>query len=278
MIAEIHHKSPLTTSEDFLTADVFSAFRYLPVTEGLIGWLHLNPDLAKNIPVPQESAAAVYHFWSLGNTREPDVLIELIIDEVTYHIVVEAKYLSGPSDGEIIAADGDDETVMMGNQLADQLRDLDIGHYTIWQGGTRRTRKLLSSEPAHRLLIYLTAHPLRPKAELNRSQQLYPTGADRLFWMSWYHVDDYLRSNFTKFSEFPYRNIVSDLLLLLGMKGFASFRGVTRPIVANVPPGAFWQDRRQPLPVFNGIVHPPVLQLPTNGRFFRGTTSGAAHE
>lgn len=275
MIAEIHHKSSLTTSEDFLTADVFSTFRYLPVTEGLIGWLRLNPGLAKNIPMPQESAATVYHFWPLGNTREPDLLIELIIDEVTYHIVIEAKYLSGPSDGEIIEVDHDDETIMMGNQLADQLRDLDNGRYTVWQAGSRRASKMLSSERVHRLLIYLTAHPLRPKAELNRSKQLYPAWADRLFWMNWYQVDDYLRNNLTTFADFPYRQIVSDLLTLLEMKGFATFQGVAKPMVDKVPSGTFWQDRRQLLPSFHGIPRPPVLSLAENGRFFTIQPSGA---
>lgn len=275
MIAEIHRKSPLTTSEDFLTADVFSTFRYLPAETGIIGFLRSHSELAKRIPKPKGEATAFYHFWPLGEKREPDLLLELNINGVTYHIVIEAKYLSGPSDGEIIEVERDDEIITMGNQLADQMRELDIGRYTVWEEGVRQSPKTLSSDIEHRLLIYLTAHPLRPKVELNRSQALYPVGADRLFWLNWYQVDDYLRDSVAKFSDFPFHRIVEDLLMLLEMKGFAAFLGVSKPTISGVPIGGFWQDRRQPLPSFGGVNQPPQLHISVNGRFFQAQSTGA---
>lgn len=136
-IAELHGKSPLTTSEDMLTANVFTAFRYLPAASGIIGFLRAIKGLGDIIPEPQREATAHYFFWPKGQMREPDVLLELRIDGALYHIVVETKYLSGATDREIEEIEEAEEIIPWGNQLADQLRELIKGVYTIRQDGSR---------------------------------------------------------------------------------------------------------------------------------------------
>lgn len=261
-IAEIHRKSPLTTSEDLLTADVFSAFRYLLADKGIVGFLRSVKGIGEVIPAPESSATANYFFWPLGRTREPDVLLELTVDGMLYHVVVEAKYTSGPSDREIEEIDGEEETVLWGNQLADQMREMMAGTYTVWQKGKRNQTKRLNSPVGNRLLLYLTAHPARPRDTLQAAAKLYPTGASRLFWTSWYQISDYLQRQAATLREFPYRRVVADILTLLELKRFKTFQGM-RPLPAlsvSAAGGRFWTGPDTPLPSFDGMQEP---SLPT---------------
>ncbi len=277
-IAEIHGKSPYTTSEDFLTADVFGAFRYLPAESGIIGFLRSIAGIEEIIPEPDAGrtgteTTATFHFWPLGRTREPDVLVELQVNGALYHVLVEAKYLSGPSDLDLQEVEQEEEDpILVGNQLADQLRELAVGEYTVWQDGTRAQLKRLASRCEHRMLLYLTAHPARPDGELARSAELAPDQAHRLYWASWYHVYDYLQANRAALAAFPYHRIVHDLLALLTRKQFGAFEGVRPPPFIDLrgAAGSFWTDRRNPLPPFYGITHPPPLTLaPDGGRFWQ---------
>lgn len=258
-IAEIHGKSALTKSEDFLTADVFTAFRYLPADTGIAGFLHSIEGMDGVLPAPRETATAAFYFWPVGATREPDVLIELDIDGELYHVVVEAKYLSGPSDREIVEVERGEETVEWGNQLADQLRELRRGEYRVRQEGVRLVPKTLASRPSNRLLLYLTSHPLQPVDDMARA-----LAAGEPCWANWYDVYDYLAAQREHHSAFPYNRIVADLLTLLKLKGFSSYEGVLRP-----PPlkpgqnnGSFWRGRTTPLPSFHGIRRPPAIGAP----------------
>jgi hypothetical protein len=272
-IADIHGKSPWTTSEDFLTANVFTAFRYLPASTGIVGLLRSIPGIAELLPAPGTGAAASFYFWPLGVTREPDVLIELEIDGKLYHVVVEAKYLSGASDYELSPEEVEqpENAIRWGNQLADQLRELVEGVYTVHHGRSRSTAKRLQSAANHRLLLYLTAHALRPQADLARSAALYPEEADRLFWGNWYQVHDYLENSRPHFQAFPFNRVVSDVLQLLALKGFSSFAGVRWPEAlqsVHLLQGKFWQGRDEPLPTFQGIGHPPTIAIPQSGGCF----------
>lgn len=270
-IAELHGKSPLTTSEDMLTANVFTAFRYLPADRGIIVFLRSVKGLGDVIPEPEREATADYFFWPLGQTREPDLLLELTINGAVYHVVVEAKYLSGASDREIEEVEEEEETILLGNQLADQLRDLMHGVYTIRQDGRRDRVKVLASRPENRHLLYLTAHALRPGADLARSAALYAQGAVHIFWESWYQVHDYLENNRPSFQAFPYDRVVDDVLQLLALKGFSSFAGVRRPEALksnHLLQGKFWLGRDEPLPSFQGIGPPPPIAIPRSGGHF----------
>lgn len=272
-IAELHGKSPWTTSEDFLTADVFTAFRYLPPDTGIIDFLRSIPEIAEIIPAPSRDVNADFYFWPLGTTREPDVLVELLIDGELYHVVIEAKYLSRPSDYDTDPEEVErpEDAVRWGNQLADQLRELREGRYTVRHRAARDQAKWLRSAVDHRLLLYLTAHALPPRADLERSSRLCPEEAHRLFWSSWYDVHDYLQNNQPHFQTFPFDRVVDDVLQLLAAKAFSSFKGVRRPVAMESLQfqGRFWQGRDTPLPTYHGISRPPMLVIPqTGGRFW----------
>ena len=272
-IAEIHGKSPLTTSEDMLTANVFTAFRYLPAGSGIIGFLRTIKGVADVIPEPGSKATAEYFFWPVGLTREPDVLLEIQIDGRAFHVIVEAKYFSGPSDYELIEMeiDAQAEAIRWGNQLADQLRELAGGTYNVWHDGRRERHKRLESRPQDRLLLYLTAHALQPQAELGRSALLCPEEAHRLYWSNWYHIYDYLEGNRTLFNAFPFNHVVDDLFQLFKLKAFSSFQGVIQPARLKSPDldGRFWQGVDTLLPVYDGVRLPPSIAVP-KASFWQG--------
>ena len=274
-IAEIHGKSPYTNSEDFLTADVFGAFRYLPAEIGILGFLRSIVEIGEVLSAPnvvntEVESSAAFFFWPLGEAREPDVLVELNVNGALYHVVVEAKYLSGPSDLELQEIEHQEDIILIGNQLADQLRELAAGEYTVWQDGTRGQIKRLTSHCEHRFLLYLTAHPTRPDRELAQSAALVPDHAHRLCWASWYHVYDYLQTNRAALATFPYNRIVQDALALLARKQFGGFDGVRPPPLIDLreATGSFWTGRRNPLPPFHGIARPPHFTLVLDGGRF----------
>ena len=62
-LAELHGKTPYAYSEDLLTADVFAAFRYLPVQEGIYAFLRSVPGLDKKLPaLTGENVTATFYF------------------------------------------------------------------------------------------------------------------------------------------------------------------------------------------------------------------------
>jgi hypothetical protein len=259
-IAEIHGKSPLSTSEDFLTADVFTAFRYLPAASGLIGFLCSIPGLGDLLP-PAHEAMAQIHFWPLGSrfNREPDLLLELNYDDRVIHIVVEAKYRSGPSDKDSLEVVYGDQTLSSGRQLVDEFLDLSDGKYTLFRDGVRDHSHQLTSRPADRYLLYLTAHPVRPETELSAAVRDHQEMAGRLFWASWYRVFEYLQNLRPALTQFPYDRILADICLLLERKGFFTFHGFHYPFSFGKQNAefVFWQDVRPGPVVFGGFIRPP---------------------
>jgi hypothetical protein len=195
-------------------------------------------------------------------------LLELRIDGEIYHVIVEAKYRSGASDIDIVEVDEEEETILWGNQLADQLRELMVGEYTVWQNGSRSEKKRLHSRVENRLLLYLTAHPMRPRKTLQQSLMLFPEGKSRLFWASWYDVWDYLQRKKDELKTPPYHRVISDISVLLELKQFGTFQGVSLPPVGmQVDAGCFWIGRDTPLPTFEGIREParPAAPIATAG-------------
>jgi hypothetical protein len=244
-IAEIHGKTPFDYYEDLLTADVFAAFRYLPGDAGIIGFLRSIESIADIIPRPEPDSTCDFHFWPLGELfrREPDLLLELNIAGRLYHVVIEAKYMSGPSDGDDVEITHQGESFTIGNQLADQFRDLVNGEYVVYRGSSRIHSMRLASRVEDRLLLYFTAHVFRPQEELDRGLEYCPDARGRLFWANWYHVYDYLSDAGEGLKQFPYSRIVNDLCTLLDLKQFSSFHGIATPpgIVMEGVSGAFWE-------------------------------------
>lgn len=267
-LAEIHGKTPFIYSEDLLTADVFTAFRYLPAADGIYAFLRSLLGLGEKLPhfTNEEEIAVNFHFWPIGERqrREPDVLLSLQVDDRLIHVVVEAKYLSGASDLEIQEVEHDGQTYQVGNQLADQFRDLRHGRYRIFQSGQRNHWLTLTSAAEDRYLLYLTAHAMRPDAELRQACTYHPEVEDRLFWTNWYQVYEHFYGLRQQLITFPYSLILEDICLLLERKGFTTFAGFHPLPQGEVKPAtaSFWQDRYQDEPTFAGITYPPSFPFP----------------
>jgi hypothetical protein len=277
-IAELHGKSPWTTSEDFLTADVFAAFRYLPAEPGLVSFLRSVPGLGERLPVAREVEARL-HFWPLGMflKREPDLLLELRLDGRLVHVVVESKYSAGPSDktgSELLLGD---QMLSIGRQLVDQFLDLKAGYYTVFYEGLRDRQIVLDSMPGERYLLYLTAHAVRPEAELDPSFGDHEEIRNALLWTNWHHVYDHLHSLRFYLTDFPYASILADICLLLKRKGFFTFHGFSPsfPITSTDSKRIFWLDTRPGENVFSGFGPPPRLEpIPPAGAFWRAHRTG----
>lgn len=78
-IAEIQGKSPFNVFEDFLTADVFAAFKYIPPHLGLVRFLRTIEGVDALIPEPDKTTVCKYFFWpwSEDSYTEPDLLVEI---------------------------------------------------------------------------------------------------------------------------------------------------------------------------------------------------------
>jgi hypothetical protein len=278
-LAELHGKTPYAYSEDLLTADVFAAFRYLPVQEGIYAFLRSVPGLDKKLPaLTGENVTATFYFWPMGEQyrREPDMLLALQVGQRLIHVVVEAKYLSGASDLEIREVEKNEQTIQVGNQLADQFRDLQYGCYKVFQGTLRSGLLVLTSDPDDRHLLYLTAHILRPKAELERAQT--SVAIDNLFWANWYQVYEHFQTLRHQSIQPPYTLILQDICQLLTRKGFATFQGFRLPPYGPIEasPASFWRERHVKGPTFSGITPPPpeLTRLSTTRIFWTGDKHG----
>lgn len=271
-IAEIHGKVTNTNSEDQLTSDVFTAFKYLPADIGIVGFLRSVPELGDHIPEPTASASCKNHFWPVGNEqgREPDLLLEVSIDDTIYHIVIEAKYRSGPSDIETELVEEEEESGKLGNQLGDELRDLHYGSYRIFSGYRRNRELSLSSKVENRYVLYLTAHPMRPEEDLRRSVEFYPPAADKVCWSSWYHIYDHLEFFQGHFADFPFQDVLIDICTLLDRKRFSPFKGFPSlpEIDLEIIAGRFWDDYRDGIVSFEGVSPPAFSITNQSGRFW----------
>jgi hypothetical protein len=273
-LAEIHGKAPIKNSEDLLTADVFTTFKYLPPEIGIFAFLHSIDGLDELLQPLQnnETVTCAYHFWPIGlkHGREPDVLLELNVEERIYHVGVEAKYFSGPSDKETQEIEQEGDVQQVGNQLADQLRDLQYGEYRIFNRGLRNRYFSLSSKPDDRFLIYLTAHVTKPREALSRAEAQYPSAKKKLFWASWYDVYDHLASQRDDKLRFPFQDIIDDICVLLEKKSFSTFQGFTELPKFHQPEwnGSFWQDAPLFSDHFAGIHEPSFV-------FDKGEISGS---
>lgn len=273
-IAEIHGKTPFLYYEDLLTADVFTAFRYLPVATGIFAFLCSIPGLGQKLSLAaaEENMTCAFYFWPVGEKyrREPDVLLALRTGSRLIHVVVEAKYLSGASDLEIQEIEQEGVVHRVGNQLADQLRDLQHGQYRVYQEGQRNQQLSLASKPDERYLLYLTAHLLKPEAELQRTLTIYPAAEGQLFWTNWYQVYEHFQKMRSILAAPPDSLILQDVCLLLDRKGFASFHGFRALLIEEIDPNsaAFWTEKITNDPMFAGITLPPAFVVQSDSANF----------
>ena len=280
-IAEVHGKLGSVSSEDLLTSDVFTAFRYLPAESGIYAFLKKIPGLAEMLPdlAKNEAVVATIHFWPKGTnqSREPDVLLALQVGSRLIHIVVEAKYRSGASDKEeYVEIQQDGSVEKLGNQLADQLRDLHHGKYKIFYRGRRNQRISLDSKPDDRFLLYLTAHATKPQREIKQARSQYSLAEHNLFWANWFDVYDHLLEQQIIGLDFPYQEIIDDICLLLDRKSFSTFQGFSElpNIDSNYLIRSIWQDDPVMTNYFTGIQKPSLKfdMEEINGSFWQATT------
>jgi hypothetical protein len=273
-LAEIHGKAPFAYSEDLLTADVFTAFRYLPTPEGIGAFLAPILGLDQEQSTNGRRMTCAFHFWPLGlrRRREPDVLLAWQIGDRLIHVVIEAKYMSGSSDLEMQEMEDEiGQTQKIGNQLGDQLHDLQYGQYRIFQDGQRNQYLNLTSLPEDRHLLYLTAHLLRPEAEMEQALDAYSAAEGRLHWANWYQVCEHFQKMRLQFAAMPESLILTDIYQLLDRKGFASFHGFRQLPAGRLHPASasFWLDKYLDEIAFSGIRPPTFSTLPAAANFWR---------
>ena len=188
-IAEIHGKLSSAGSnisdrrEDLLTADVFGCLRYLPFETGCQKILtkarrcFITDGDAPRLCINDTNEDGYFRFWPKMEKSEPDILIE----HGTHLIMIEVKYLSGKSDHYKAEQGAEDNMeAAHSDQLAREFHDLMsyVGDYT------------------ERSLIYLTAHRLLPKEDVDfgfqelkeLSDDSCDVYKDNVYWLSWFEV------------------------------------------------------------------------------------------
>lgn len=203
MIAEIYEKQRLH-SEDQLTGDFFGAMRYIEFREGLgkiIKEALNNEDVAwiDNIEKPK------YIFWrkdlkhkrtnqKAEDSTEPDVIIE----DKEAVILVEVKYLSGPSD----------DTVNKKTQIERECKFL-IDNYNKKQ----------------KIFIYLAKEDAFEdlKGQIRKVKQEYPEV--KIIQISWQKILEAVKKVKQETEPKSYKyTILDDIYNLLKIKGFEEFK------------------------------------------------------
>jgi hypothetical protein len=291
-IAELHNKQG---EEDSLTSDVFSGFKYLPPSAGLLPFLAKAEPFQKGEQLPSWNAqAALYCFWPRAKRREPDLFILLLRGTRSpVAIVVEAKYHSGkhnlhtgahqelPPDPSETVNDSEGQALARtdGDQLADYfcaLLDGDVRldqwrRYEVERGFTRFSRKLprpdqlLKSVRAEdRYLLYVTAHYAPPIEDINDtlaslSERRIPEKRHRqLLWGNWQNAASTFEESLKNQPSMLLQtqfDIALDTLSLLNAKRLVPYGG--------------WKALEFPQ---NPQPAPPYFWRPSN-RFFLGISS-----
>lgn len=245
-IAEIHgklfhYRNPHDRMEDLLTSDVFGTMKYAGWQYGFMEWLRsaLDPRFESRtadgvLPRDAEIDHVDCLFWDeLPNSLIPDV--QLIIRKTDGNVVlviVEAKYLSGPSNRKV----SEDESVpalLTGNQLADQINGFPKG---------------LDGEDVHvtgRIHIYLTAHYSCPLETYREAEKhLNKNHGVKCYWLNWYSLKKHLESAGVSDDD-TRRFLLSDLMNLLFKKDLIPFEGFRHwPSLEFQHFPGFWKDNR----------------------------------
>lgn len=250
-IAEIYGKIPeIEGSEDLLTSDVFSAFRYLPPELAFIPFLSQAINFTKSSVISysfNEITKVDYIFWpkTLFYKREPDLLILLSRqNKPPISIVVEVKYRSGKSNLDRNQSPEEFQD-LAGDQLAEQYLELQKGNFKL--GDTLR-KQLTESE--ERFLLFITAHEALPKDITDETLEILiekgfkKQDLDNLYWLNWQTVLKVINKILCEKIDIPqgYQLMLEDLKNLLEKKSLDSFSGFKNPMQINDKKFYFWKD------------------------------------
>ena len=240
-IAEIRGKLSSSGSnlsdrrEDLLTADVFGCLRYLPFKKGFQKVLTRAQRYAnlESLSVKSTNDDVKVRFWPRLEKSEPDVLIQ----NGTHLIMIEAKYLSGKSGHYGANQDNEDSMeVASSDQLAREFQDL-----MNYDGDYRK-----------RSLIYLTAHRMLPMEDIKSGHEdLNKLSDDRrysykdnIYWLSWFEiyktVDGLLKGD-SQIQDKYWRIVLSDIQHLLHKKGLRQFEGFKGMFEKSSPITSFYK-------------------------------------
>jgi len=260
-IAELHGKlSPHRPNgcndrmEDLLTSDVFSTMKYAGWQCGFLDWLKSSIDpIDKNLSASSfisedySIKKICYHFWpKLINGREPDLLLEIACKDGEIDLImIEAKYLSGPSDCELRS---DEEALITGNQIADQIN----GFPDVWKQKSVRSK----------IHIYLTSHFICPKDVYLEALPHIKKKNVKYYWLNWQSLEPFMVS--TRFMpDEGKKYMLTDLCQLLKRKkliNFAGFQCKEFDFCSNIPANGFWRGKWW---------DPELPSFPKNTNFWR---------
>jgi hypothetical protein len=225
-LADIHRKLEGTNltdrSEDLLTSNIFGCLRYVPPKKVLLPFLETSQSLSgKHLPRLDSVCRVHCSFWpslrSIGHAAcQPDVVLGLETEDNLIHLVmVEAKYLSGPSSEE------NDENLPH-HQLGRELDQL----FTVSPSTLHWETTL---EIATRSLIYVTMDFSIPKDDIERACREYSSKRGRnakIYWTSWRSLPAILESCLVSETIEEFRMVMEDMLYLLEKKWLILFSGV----------------------------------------------------
>jgi len=200
--------------EDLLTSIVFGTMKYVPFGDALLHFFHSVEDSQGENPFKDinEISSADFIFWPRLTESgcfpcEPDVLVYVITSERRkLMFLFESKYLYGKSS----KAGGDK---LPEDQLAKE-----------WDNLVLKAQR----EKCDPFLIYVTAHTMFPKGEIESSIREYETKKNRKMsaaWISWRKL--------TRILAQSHNAMVQDLVKVLRKLGLIYFEGFLPSIDAD---------------------------------------------
>jgi len=241
--AALHGKlsSRLRDSEDILTSNVFSFFRYADRTHYLKPLLQLL-DLTVT---DAEATAAEFHFWPrYDDNTEPDCV--LIVGR--WYILIEAKHLSGFGE----------ESENRKGQIEREIK-----------GGLAEAHSL------GREFVYvaLTSHYNRPTYLLDH---ITYNGGQKLRWLNWQRIARLLLDALENPTEIPNREFAEDLYHLLEKMRLRPFLPFSRIKVSlQSPPAALFYSARSAryrgafIGFAGTLADCKTIQVPRGGLFYQ---------
>jgi hypothetical protein len=254
-----HPENISDRSEDLLTSSIFGGFRYLGWHLGLIDWLKDSQPIWGGGDDPWIGAIKhiAYSFWPrLKNGREPDLALLILFDQLrSLVVVIEVKYLSGPSDWETEGLI--DKRGRTGNQIADQILGVeDMADYELLDW-FKPSLARDTDNSAHALQLPAPNEPLRPIHLLVSADTSPPKYYDAArvryeavrghgaksripaFWLSWTRLAEHIDVGIT--DPDPLKAALSlDLYRLLKHLGLLPFEGFRMSPWISAAISGFW--------------------------------------
>lgn len=245
-IAELHGKlapkrpgGHFERMEDLLTSDVFGTMKYAGWDCGFLDWIRFAQDpwdpekkADKYIPSDNDILFIDYLFWpTLKKGREPDLLMVIHnrVGDITL-LMIEAKYLSGPSNYEI----ENEYTIAdsTGDQIADQINDFSMP-----------AKNVNEEKIKTRVHIYLTAHYACPTETFFDSRKKITRYDVKYFWLNWQSLFEHIKPE-VNVAGSREKLFLEDLLALLKRKDLIPFTGFeySQFNIGDFINRGFWED------------------------------------